>query len=257
MSWELPSNYESIAPYFLPTSWTHQDLQDIATSCHIWDNCKNEFKIRPFVLNNLRESRNTYVAHNPRLKVSDLEKAKVFDALKDLFKDPDVTPQIDVQECLAELDKIQKGDVLLNSLQCIFQNLSENSENQTQLQNTVDIVMRSQDELQNSVEAIYERHTSDIEERVIEVIDTQNELIRNVQTFHNLVIRTLMKQQKDRKERNIRDITKAVFPLFMLSIIVVILAVFVYKDDQRKTINMDQSRIYKGNFTIYLTTILI
>ncbi|XP_060584678.1 uncharacterized protein LOC132740728 [Ruditapes philippinarum] len=116
MSWNWPTSYESIAPYFLPQSWPCQNFQDISTSCHIWDNCKNMFMIRPHVLKNLRECRNTFVAHNPILRVTDLDKLKVFDALKDLLKDPDVMGHTDTQKCLSELDRIEKGDSIFEVL---------------------------------------------------------------------------------------------------------------------------------------------
>ncbi|XP_060604422.1 uncharacterized protein LOC132757225 [Ruditapes philippinarum] len=189
MSWNWPTSYESIAPYFLPHSWANQDFQDISTSCHIWDNCKNTFKIRQHVLNNLRECRNTFVAHNPRLRVTDLEKSKVFDALKDLFKDPDVMLHIDAQNCLSELDRIEKGDLLSNSLKSIFEALSRHSEDIVLLQNIADRVMESQNNLITSVRGIEER---------------QNEMERHLQEYHERVIRMIMAKEENigNKKRN-------------------------------------------------------
>ncbi|XP_060554950.1 uncharacterized protein LOC132715874, partial [Ruditapes philippinarum] len=180
MSWNWPTSYESIAPYFLPQSRSCQNFQDISTSCHIWSNCKNMFNIGDHVLKNVRECRNTYYAHNPTLTVTDLDKSKVFNALEDLFKD--VMGHIDAQNCLSELDRIEKGDLLSNSLKSIFEALSRHSDDIVLLQNIGDRVVESQNNVITSVRGIEER---------------QNEMERHLQEYHGRVIRMIMAKEEN------------------------------------------------------------
>ncbi|XP_053376351.1 uncharacterized protein LOC128547465 [Mercenaria mercenaria] len=160
MSWKWPLAYESIAGVFIPASWAKTDLQDIATLCHIWENCKNEFMIRPFVISNLRDCRNKFVAHNPKLSVNDVEKSRVFDALKDLLKVPDVQLHINAQECLSELAKIENGDTLSASLTNIFTSLRENNDAVENLQDTINRVVLSQNDVKNAAESGQEQQVS-------------------------------------------------------------------------------------------------
>ncbi|XP_060561758.1 uncharacterized protein LOC132721464 [Ruditapes philippinarum] len=249
MSWNWPTSYESITPYFLPQSWANQDFQDISTSCHIWDNCKNIFMIRQHVLHNLRECRNTFIAHNPRLRVTDLEKAKVFDALKDLFKDADVMLHIDAQDCLSELDRIEKGDMLSNSLKSIFEALSKHSDNIVHLQNIADRLMESQNDLHSAVEIENERHvqvidTNDeikdeqyqIQASVRGLEEKQNEMERNLRRYHERVINMIMMKEENigNKELVLNFFMSHRFLIIFIAIIAIVLSIcfnyYGYKD---------------------------
>jgi hypothetical protein len=235
MSWNWPTSYESIAPYFLPQSRSCQNFQDISTSCHIWSNCKNMFNIGDHVLRNVRECRNTFVAHNPILRVTDLDKSKVFDALKDLFKDPDVMLHIDAQNCLSELDRIEKGDLLSNSLKSIFEALSRHSDDIVLLHNIGDRVMESQNNVITRVRGIEER---------------QNEMERHLQEYHERVIRMIMA-----KEENIGNKKQSgiMFSFFYIAIFVAIFGIvlqfrFNYYGLKDK-IKINYSSSYKGTYT--------
>jgi Fe2+ transport system protein B len=210
MSWDWPTSYESIAPYFLPQSWKNQDFQDISTSCHIWGNCKKVFKIHQHVLNNLRRCRNIVVAHNPILRVTDFDKSKVFDALKDLFKDADVMLHIDAKDCLSEIDRIEKSEFLLYSLKSVLEAI-ESQDN-----------FRGIEERQNEME----RH---LHERVISMIKAEEENIGN-------------------KKRNGIMLSFFCMAIFIAIFGIVLQFRFNYNGFEDKT-KVNFSSIYKGTFT--------
>ncbi|XP_053376349.1 uncharacterized protein LOC128547463 [Mercenaria mercenaria] len=184
MSWKWPLAYESIAGVFIPASWAKTDLKDIATLCHIWENCKNEFMIRPFVISNLRDCRNKFVAHNPKLSVNEVEKSRVFDALKDLLKVPDVQLHINAQECLSELAKIENGDTLSASLTNIFTSLRENNDAVENLQHTINRVVLSQNDVKNTAESGQEQQVS-ASEKLGNIHDMQYECSETLDGLRN------------------------------------------------------------------------
>ncbi|XP_053379718.1 uncharacterized protein LOC123526991 [Mercenaria mercenaria] len=112
-SWKWPDSYENIVDVFLPSDWTKHNVtqfSDISTQCHIWYACK-AFDLNQTFVKNVRNARNS-TCHNPSFQVSDVEKAKAFDALTDLIKDPDTATDIDVNSCLNELKDIESNQYL-------------------------------------------------------------------------------------------------------------------------------------------------
>ncbi|XP_060566989.1 uncharacterized protein LOC132725819 [Ruditapes philippinarum] len=110
-SWEWPRSYTNIIEVYIPANWPNGDIdiKDVSTACFIWENCSEQFKIKPFIIKNIRQFRNKYFGHNMSMKATDLEKTKVFDVLKDLFKEPDVQGHIDAQDCINHLLNIEQG----------------------------------------------------------------------------------------------------------------------------------------------------
>ncbi|XP_060572522.1 uncharacterized protein LOC132730579 [Ruditapes philippinarum] len=78
---------------------------DISTACNVWE-CCSIFQINKLYIQKVREIRNKKIAHNHTLLISDLDKSKGFDALKDLLNDKYVQPHIQKVDKNA-LDKIK------------------------------------------------------------------------------------------------------------------------------------------------------
>ncbi|XP_045191833.2 uncharacterized protein LOC123548551 [Mercenaria mercenaria] len=166
-SWKWQHAYENIAEVYLPGNWQNGSLnfKDISTACFIWENCAEEFNLRPFIIKKIRQFRNEYFAHNSSLKASATEKAKVFDVLKDLLKDPDVKGKINFQECMAGITKIEEGyqiekwmtevqnllkkhDLTLHDLQKGQETLKEGQKQLQRGQENLQGIQRQQHELQ-------------------------------------------------------------------------------------------------------------
>lgn len=130
-SWEWPKASHNIAEIYLPDSWTTDDInfKDISTACFIWENCKDAFNIQPLIIKRIRKFRNKYIAHNPSLRATEVEKAEVFDVLRDLLKQPDIGGHITLAECIDDLKKIEQGyqiEKWMAALQTILQMLVKN-----------------------------------------------------------------------------------------------------------------------------------
>ena len=124
-SWKWPDSYENIVGVFLPSDWTKTNplhMSDVSTQCHIWQQCR-EFRLNKTTVKNARAARNANF-HNSSFEVSDTEKAKAFDALKDVIKDPDIRNDIDVNECLCELDNIFKDDFFCSKDESILEKIA-------------------------------------------------------------------------------------------------------------------------------------
>ena len=109
-SWTWQDGPENIIRvYVSPSVRQTYDLRDIAVLCSVWMNCKT-FKLNPQICGRIKGLRNKHCAHNPAMTVEDNDKAKVFDALKDLFKENDILSHIDRRKCNKELADIEKED---------------------------------------------------------------------------------------------------------------------------------------------------
>ena len=116
-SWEWPSNEDSIIDVFLPKSWSgvsKTNINDISTAVNIWYNCK-EFKVDENIIDKLRVQRNTHFhEHASTLQVSAKHKSEIFDTLRDLLRDPDVTNCLKVAQALPDilqdLKRVEDGD---------------------------------------------------------------------------------------------------------------------------------------------------
>jgi hypothetical protein len=172
-SWEWPRSYSNIIEVYLPASWQNDDIdiKDVSTACFVWENCFKQFRIKPFIIKNIRQFRNQYFAHNTSLKATDLEKTRVFDVLKDLLKEPDVQGHIDVQECLTNLLNIEQGyqiekwmiavqDLIeqhgfkLNKLEDIATNIKQQHHILGNIQNGQEFLIEGQEDLRREVENI-------------------------------------------------------------------------------------------------------
>ncbi|XP_060566988.1 uncharacterized protein LOC132725818 [Ruditapes philippinarum] len=172
-SWEWPRSYSNIIEVYLPASWQtdDKDIKDVSTACFIWENCLNQYIIKPFIIKNIRKFRNQYFAHNTSLKATDSEKGKVFDVLKDLLKEQHVQSHIDVQECLNHLFDIEQGyqiekwmvavqDLIeqhgfkLNKLEDIATDIKQQHHILGDIQNGQDFLIEGQENLRREVENI-------------------------------------------------------------------------------------------------------
>ncbi|XP_060578067.1 uncharacterized protein LOC132735167 [Ruditapes philippinarum] len=138
-SWKWPDSYESIVEVFLPGDWTKSNpiqFSDISTQCHIWLQCR-EFHLNKTIVKNVRAARNeTY--HNISFEATDIEKAKAFDALKDLIKDKDIANDINVNEYLSKLDDIYVDDLFYSIDKSVLEEITAvYHENQRSLEHTL------------------------------------------------------------------------------------------------------------------------
>lgn len=155
--WKWPLAYENIATIFLKAPES-VNLRDLSNACSIWKRCKL-FKVKPFVLRNVNHCRNEFFAHNDTLRVTDNDKSRVFDSLRDLLKDQDVQPFIKSQECLNELIKIEQGDKLTMAITEINKEIRKivNADDKTTL--AVDKITKSLGETNTDIEMI--KHQQD------------------------------------------------------------------------------------------------
>ena len=116
-SWEWPSNDDAIINVYLPNNWSNvqkTNINDISTAVNIWSNCK-EFKVNKKVISDLRRLRNTHVhERGSTLKCNSVDKTEIFDTLRDLLRDPDIsnsqTIAQDLPDIHLDLQKIEDGD---------------------------------------------------------------------------------------------------------------------------------------------------
>lgn len=117
MSWI--SDYKSIANLFLRPGWIKPkspvDLRDLATALSLWDNC-SRYSISLNVIKKLRDLRNTYVAHNTNMEISDDKMTVIFNVLRALFHETDLKTFIKINKCNNDLQRISERSFIAREL---------------------------------------------------------------------------------------------------------------------------------------------
>lgn len=138
-SWRWPDSSEHIVPVFLSSKKGGSKeftLTDLSVACKIWSNCK-QITVKDIYVKNVLKVRNS-TFHN--LQVTPAEKARVFDALRDIFRDSDVNSvnSVETNKCLKGLTEIEKGSKhYMEKLEYRLNELQLGQESLTYIVNTI------------------------------------------------------------------------------------------------------------------------
>ncbi|XP_060572523.1 uncharacterized protein LOC132730580 [Ruditapes philippinarum] len=200
-NWE--ESFENIASVFttFPTDGSPVNYLDLSNACSIWERC-NAFKIRKFVIDNVRECRNKYFAHNETLLVDENDKAKVFDALRDLLNDRDVESHINKTYCIDKLEDIKNTPCLLSIISNIKKNFDAQSER------TIENIRQTTEMGSENCEILKE-----IQYELIKI--TQKQTRDNLEVIHNLKIIRNKSKSVERRNSIIAAIATSFFIYFI------------------------------------------
>ncbi|WAR20436.1 hypothetical protein MAR_002274, partial [Mya arenaria] len=123
-SWNWTNSYKEIASLCVPKWSSVPDISDVSYCTNIWKNC-TAFKINENVLHELQTVRNELIAHNAVGKLTDDETTRVFDAIKRVFKDKDVSPHINAHGLIKHLLLIKYQTSLTHLINTCSQTLEE------------------------------------------------------------------------------------------------------------------------------------
>ena len=202
-SWEWPKKHLWIVPIFLNTNSVKEiediDLKDLATVLSIWDNC-NEYSISQKVIQKLRRTRNKYLAHNSKVRVSDSKMINVYCVLNTMYYNLYVDKQIPdsvkkyINDWKLELDAIKTRK--------LYEELN----------------LEKLDIIDDKVSTILSNH-KDVER-----------ISSDLSTFRGIGERLLSKvesiDKKLQKQRENKDNTTGQYPLLMPAVIFVMMVCF-------------------------------